>query len=152
MLSFTIKDNLALQCHFSAQDSWETSPGHLRCEFCGKLDIPRKFKRSKRFCSMACAKRYNVGCTKRLGLFSPKEEKPERVKHKMKVQGPKAKALKGARGKFGRLEFNVTQPWVGNFFVWIARMHTPFVLQVSKNEWTQRQKAHCSLGEKKAEH
>lgn len=99
-----------------AQDNWETAPGHLRCEFCGKMDIPRKFKRSKRFCSMACAKRYNVGCTKRLGLFSPKEEKPERIKHKMKVQGPKAKPLKGARGKFGRLKFNVAEPWVSSRF------------------------------------
>lgn len=29
----------------------------------------------------------------------------------MKVQGPKAKPLKGARGKFGRLKFNVAEPW-----------------------------------------
>ncbi|KAJ8021441.1 Polyhomeotic-like protein 2 [Holothuria leucospilota] len=94
-----------------ASESWDASPDFLRCEFCGKMDFPRKFKRSKRFCSMACAKRYNVGCTKRLGLFAPKEEKPERIKHKMKVQGPKAKPLKGARGKYGRLKFNVTQPW-----------------------------------------
>ena len=110
----------------TASATWDTSPDFLRCEFCGKMDFPRKFKRSKRFCSMACAKRYNVGCTKRLGLFAPKEEKPERLKHKMKVQGPKAKPLKGARGKYGRLKFNVTQPWVSCslfFLPWFT--HTP---------------------------
>ncbi|XP_071502837.1 uncharacterized protein [Diadema antillarum] len=83
----------------------------LRCEFCGKMDSPRKFKRSKRFCSMACAKRYNVGCSKRLGLFSPRQpEKPEKTKYKLKLQ-LKAKPLKGQRGKHGRLSFNVSQPW-----------------------------------------
>eukprot|EP00057_Strongylocentrotus_purpuratus_P006742 XP_011661216.1 PREDICTED: polyhomeotic-like protein 2 isoform X1 [Strongylocentrotus purpuratus] len=83
----------------------------LRCEFCGKVDSPRKFKRSKRFCSMACAKRYNVGCSKRLGLFSPRQpEKPEKTKHRLKLQ-LKAKPLKGQRGKHGRLTYNVAQPW-----------------------------------------
>ncbi|XP_041479748.1 polyhomeotic-like protein 2 [Lytechinus variegatus] len=85
--------------------------GMLRCEFCGKVDSPRKFKRSKRFCSMACAKRYNVGCSKRLGLFSPRQpEKPEKTKHRLKLQ-LKAKPLKGQRGKHGRLTYNVAQPW-----------------------------------------
>lgn len=41
----------------------------LSCEFCGKVDFAYNFKRSKRFCSTVCAKRYNVGCTKRVGLF-----------------------------------------------------------------------------------
>lgn len=41
----------------------------LSCELCGKVDFAYNFKRSKRFCSTACAKRYNVGCTKRMGLF-----------------------------------------------------------------------------------
>jgi hypothetical protein len=42
-----------------------------KCEFCGKVDLRSKFKKSKRFCSMSCAKRYNVGCSKRLGMFKP---------------------------------------------------------------------------------
>lgn len=46
----------------------------LKCEFCGKVDVESKFRRSKRFCSMACAKRYNVGCTRRLALFKPKSK------------------------------------------------------------------------------
>lgn len=36
----------------------EGSPPKLKCELCGRLDFAYKFKRSKRFCSMACAKRY----------------------------------------------------------------------------------------------
>ncbi|XP_060235491.1 polyhomeotic-like protein 2 isoform X2 [Meriones unguiculatus] len=47
----------------------EDTPLKLKCELCGRVDFAYKFKRSKRFCSMACAKRYNVGCTKRVGLF-----------------------------------------------------------------------------------
>ncbi|XP_047483113.1 polyhomeotic-like protein 2 [Penaeus chinensis] len=47
-----------------------------KCEFCGKTDLRSKFKRSKRFCSTSCAKRYNVGCTKRIGLFRNPEESP----------------------------------------------------------------------------
>nr|XP_033485965.1 polyhomeotic-like protein 2 isoform X1 [Epinephelus lanceolatus]XP_033485966.1 polyhomeotic-like protein 2 isoform X1 [Epinephelus lanceolatus] len=41
----------------------------LTCELCGRVDFAYVFKRSKRFCSTVCAKRYNVGCTKRMGLF-----------------------------------------------------------------------------------
>ncbi|XP_077312118.1 polyhomeotic-like protein 2 isoform X1 [Lithobates pipiens] len=50
-------------------------PPKLKCELCGRVDLQYKFKRSKRFCSMACAKRYNVGCTKRVGLFHPDRSK-----------------------------------------------------------------------------
>uniref|UniRef100_A0A3B3SDK7 Polyhomeotic homolog 2a (Drosophila) n=1 Tax=Paramormyrops kingsleyae TaxID=1676925 RepID=A0A3B3SDK7_9TELE len=52
----------------------------LKCELCGLVDFAYKFKRSKRFCSTLCAKRYNVGCTKRMGLFHPDKRKTE--KHK----------------------------------------------------------------------
>ena len=38
----------------------------LKCEFCGKVDYASKFRRSKRFCSVTCAKRFNVACAKRL--------------------------------------------------------------------------------------
>lgn len=30
----------------------------LKCEFCGKMGYPNEFLRSKRFCTMSCAKRY----------------------------------------------------------------------------------------------
>ncbi|XP_053339183.1 polyhomeotic-like protein 2 isoform X4 [Clarias gariepinus] len=51
----------------------------LSCELCGKVDFAYNFKRSKRFCSTVCAKRYNVGCTKRMGLF-PRRPTPENAK------------------------------------------------------------------------
>ncbi|EMP27724.1 Polyhomeotic-like protein 2 [Chelonia mydas] len=62
----------------------EGNPPKLKCELCGRVDFAYKFKRSKRFCSMACAKRYNVGCTKRVGLFHPdrsKLQKPGAAAH-----------------------------------------------------------------------
>ncbi|NXP63038.1 PHC2 protein, partial [Chloropsis cyanopogon] len=57
------------------QSKEEGNPPKLKCELCGRVDFAYKFKRSKRFCSMACAKRYNVGCTKRVGLFHPDRSK-----------------------------------------------------------------------------
>uniref|UniRef100_A0A8C3XJE8 Polyhomeotic homolog 3 n=1 Tax=Chelydra serpentina TaxID=8475 RepID=A0A8C3XJE8_CHESE len=42
----------------------------LKCEFCGKMGYANQFLRSKRFCSMSCAKRHNVSCTKKFGLFT----------------------------------------------------------------------------------
>ncbi|XP_068172195.1 polyhomeotic-like protein 2b [Antennarius striatus] len=48
----------------------------LTCEYCGWVDFAYTFKGSKRFCSVVCAKRYNVGCTKRMGLFRPERNKP----------------------------------------------------------------------------
>lgn len=30
----------------------------LKCEFCGKMGYANEFLRSKRFCTMSCAKRY----------------------------------------------------------------------------------------------
>lgn len=69
---------------FAAVSKNEGDPPKLKCELCGRVDFEYKFKRSKRFCSMACAKRYNVGCTKRVGLFHPdrsKLQKPVGAKH-----------------------------------------------------------------------
>ncbi|KAJ3602088.1 hypothetical protein NHX12_029848 [Muraenolepis orangiensis] len=48
----------------------------LTCEYCGWVDLAYKFKGSRRFCSVVCAKRYNVGCSKRMGLFRPGRSKP----------------------------------------------------------------------------
>ncbi|XP_016892204.1 polyhomeotic-like protein 2b [Cynoglossus semilaevis] len=58
----------------------------LTCEYCGWVDFAYTFKASKRFCSMVCAKRYNVGCTKRIGLFRPERSKPT-SRWKRKSQG-----------------------------------------------------------------
>ncbi|KAM5292793.1 polyhomeotic-like protein 3 isoform 1-T1 [Ctenodactylus gundi] len=40
----------------------------LKCEFCGKMGYVNEFLRSKRFCTMSCAKRYNVSCSKKFAL------------------------------------------------------------------------------------
>uniref|UniRef100_A0A672MTN2 Polyhomeotic-like protein 2 n=1 Tax=Sinocyclocheilus grahami TaxID=75366 RepID=A0A672MTN2_SINGR len=53
----------------------ESEEPKLTCELCGWVDFAYKFKRSKRFCSLVCAKRYSVSCTKRVGLFHPNRTK-----------------------------------------------------------------------------
>ncbi|XP_019911083.2 polyhomeotic-like protein 2b isoform X3 [Esox lucius] len=65
-------EDLTLQ---ELKDQEDTDSPKLSCEFCGWVDFAYKFKGSKRFCSMVCAKRYNVGCTKRIGLFRPERSK-----------------------------------------------------------------------------
>ncbi|XP_041077495.1 polyhomeotic-like protein 1 isoform X2 [Polyodon spathula] len=44
----------------------------LKCEYCGNLELALQFRGSKRFCSMTCAKRYNVSC---IHQFRPKHKK-----------------------------------------------------------------------------
>ena len=84
----------------------------LRCEFCGKVDRPHKFKRSKRFCSISCSKRYTTwAAASGWGSLPPQRENHERIKHKLKLQ-TKAKPLKGSKGKHGWLSFNIDRPWV----------------------------------------
>ncbi|EEC11712.1 polyhomeotic, putative [Ixodes scapularis] len=41
-----------------------------KCEMCAKLGTKSKFKKSKRFCSSSCVKRYNLACSERLGIFA----------------------------------------------------------------------------------
>ncbi|KAG5838956.1 hypothetical protein ANANG_G00229230 [Anguilla anguilla] len=52
----------------------------LKCELCGLVDFASNFKRSKRFCSTVCAKRYSVRCSKRMGLIHPDRSKTEKYK------------------------------------------------------------------------
>ncbi|XP_013880222.1 polyhomeotic-like protein 2 [Austrofundulus limnaeus] len=59
----------------------------LTCELCGKVDFAYIFKRSKRFCSTLCAKRYNVGCTKRMGLFPNRKTILENLKKHRVLNG-----------------------------------------------------------------
>ncbi|XP_061826135.2 polyhomeotic-like protein 2 [Nerophis lumbriciformis] len=75
--------------HPRMNDSKCPQEAALTCELCGKVDFAFVFRRSKRFCSTVCAKRYNVGCTKRMSLFlndkSPledsKKQRPLDEKH-----------------------------------------------------------------------
>ena len=86
-------------CHFKISFLFSDDGNKLKCEFCGKVDLATKFRRSKRFCSMACAKRYNVGCSKRLGLF--KSQGGEKFSKKRREEQRKSKGWK--RGKRGRV-------------------------------------------------
>ncbi|EEB15924.1 polyhomeotic, putative [Pediculus humanus corporis] len=47
------------------------------CETCGKKDLKAKFKKSKRFCSMSCAKRFNVSGSSRVDLIAKEEIKAD---------------------------------------------------------------------------
>ncbi|XP_059540923.1 polyhomeotic-like protein 2 [Myotis daubentonii] len=86
----SLPEKLPQQGHTTATDSEmeepclqeskeEGTPLKLNCELCGRVDFAYKFKRSKRFCSMACAKRYTVGCTKRVGLLHSGRSKLQRA-------------------------------------------------------------------------
>ncbi|XP_066296624.1 polyhomeotic-like protein 2 isoform X10 [Branchiostoma lanceolatum] len=83
----------------------------LKCEFCGKVDYQYRFRGSKRwlifytkrFCSMACAKRYNVGCTKRLGLFTPKQPSRYISKKKRERKSSSRKSTSGSEVSPSRL-------------------------------------------------
>ncbi|XP_051948115.1 polyhomeotic-like protein 2 isoform X2 [Xyrauchen texanus] len=71
----------------------------LSCEFCGIIDFAYNFRRSKRFCSTVCAKRYNVGCTKRMGLFPRKSTLDNSKKQRatdIKKRNPSAQTANGA--------------------------------------------------------
>ncbi|XP_054711047.1 LOW QUALITY PROTEIN: polyhomeotic-like protein 2 [Uloborus diversus] len=64
-----------------------------KCEFCGKMGPKYKFKRSKRFCSTSCAKRYNVCYSKGVGLL-PSSNQENVAAGRKKKQG-----FKGRRGR-----------------------------------------------------
>ncbi|XP_064610390.1 polyhomeotic-like protein 2 isoform X2 [Liolophura sinensis] len=92
----------------------------LKCEFCGKVAKAEKFRCSKRFCSTTCAKRYNVGCSRRLSLFKSSSSKDSsETKHLVRsVSMPAGRCMRkrkpaGLRmrkswrsGRGGRMSFN----------------------------------------------
>lgn len=45
---------------FSVEGLDEIENELLKCEACGKMGYASKFLRSKRFCSLSCAKRYSA--------------------------------------------------------------------------------------------
>ncbi|CAL8369160.1 unnamed protein product [Lota lota] len=59
----------------------------LTCELCGKVDSAHIFKGSKRFCSMLCAKRYNMSCTKRVGLYPNRRSTLETLNKSQRQNG-----------------------------------------------------------------
>ncbi|XP_021372534.1 polyhomeotic-like protein 1 isoform X2 [Mizuhopecten yessoensis] len=74
----------------------------VKCEFCGKDEQSSRFKKSNRFCSMPCAKRFNVACSRRISLFRVRGRPPSlassgKVMKKKPVFGVR-KGWRGGRG------------------------------------------------------
>ncbi|XP_073704802.1 polyhomeotic-like protein 3 isoform X2 [Garra rufa] len=103
----------------------EILPDVLECEFCGKRGFARTFLRSKRFCSMTCARRFNVSCKKRLNLF--RSEKVGRSPHR-------------PMGKRGRPPSRINGGFREHFLMQLQDSHrTNDNQRVSNSMWTERE-------------
>lgn len=68
----------------------------LTCEFCGRVNFATVFKKSKRFCSTVCAKRYSVGYSKRVRLFVNRKVTIENMKKQRALNGLQKSSKKAA--------------------------------------------------------
>ncbi|KAG8520730.1 Polyhomeotic-like protein 1 [Galemys pyrenaicus] len=74
--------------------------GLLQCEYCGKSAPAEQFRGSKRFCSMTCAKRYNVSCSHQFRLKRKKmKELQEAGYARVRRRGPRRSSSDIARAK-----------------------------------------------------
>ncbi|NP_001090424.1 polyhomeotic homolog 1 S homeolog [Xenopus laevis] len=72
----------------------------LKCEYCGKYAPAEQFRGSKRFCSMTCAKRYNVSCSHQFRLKRKKlKELQEGGGVRARRRGPRRNSSEIARAK-----------------------------------------------------
>uniref|UniRef100_A0A4W5M660 Si:ch211-230g15.5 n=1 Tax=Hucho hucho TaxID=62062 RepID=A0A4W5M660_9TELE len=71
----------------------ERQRGVLQCESCGKRGHAHSFHRSKRYCSTSCARRYNVGLSKRLRALSAGSQPEGRRSEINKVESVPGKPL-----------------------------------------------------------
>ncbi|KAL8202432.1 UNVERIFIED_CONTAM: Polyhomeotic-like protein 1 [Gekko kuhli] len=71
----------------------------LKCEFCGKYGPANQFRGSKRFCSVTCAKRYNVGCSHQLRLQRKKMKEIQEASYARRRRGPRRSSSEIARAK-----------------------------------------------------
>ncbi|KAH0628650.1 hypothetical protein JD844_010043 [Phrynosoma platyrhinos] len=71
----------------------------LKCEFCGKYGPENQFRGSKRFCSVTCAKRYNVGCSHQLRLQRKKMKELQEANYARRRRGPRRSSSEIARAK-----------------------------------------------------
>ncbi|XP_075072218.1 polyhomeotic-like protein 1 isoform X2 [Mixophyes fleayi] len=82
----------------------------LKCEYCGKFAPARQFRGSKRFCSMTCSKRYNVGCSHQLRLQRKKlKELQEAGGMRVRRRGPRRNSSEIARAKIQGKQMRVTE-------------------------------------------
>uniref|UniRef100_A0A8C3MJ53 Uncharacterized protein n=1 Tax=Geospiza parvula TaxID=87175 RepID=A0A8C3MJ53_GEOPR len=72
----------------------------LKCEYCGKYAPASQFRGSKRFCSMTCAKRYNVSCSHQFRLQRKKMKEFQEANYaRVRRRGPRRSSSEIARTK-----------------------------------------------------
>ncbi|XP_045868140.1 polyhomeotic-like protein 1 isoform X4 [Meles meles] len=72
----------------------------LKCEYCGKYAPAEQFRGSKRFCSMTCAKRYNVSCSHQFRLKRKKMKEFQEANYaRVRRRGPRRSSSEIARAK-----------------------------------------------------
>ncbi|XP_048191086.1 LOW QUALITY PROTEIN: polyhomeotic-like protein 1 [Perognathus longimembris pacificus] len=72
----------------------------LKCEYCGKYAPAEQFRGSKRFCSMTCAKRYNVSCSHQFRLKRKKMKEFQEASYaRVRRRGPRRSSADMARAK-----------------------------------------------------
>ncbi|XP_072509782.1 polyhomeotic-like protein 1 isoform X1 [Notamacropus eugenii] len=72
----------------------------LKCEYCGKYAPEEQFRGSKRFCSMTCAKRYNVSCSHQFRLKRKKMKEFQEANYaRVRRRGPRRSSSDIARAK-----------------------------------------------------
>lgn len=72
----------------------------LKCEYCGKYAPAEQFRGSKRFCSMTCAKRYNVSCSHQFRLKRKKMKDFQEANYaRVRRRGPRRSSSDIARAK-----------------------------------------------------
>ncbi|XP_036037282.1 polyhomeotic-like protein 1 isoform X2 [Onychomys torridus] len=72
----------------------------LKCEYCGKYAPAEQFRGSKRFCSVTCAKRYNVSCSHQFRLKRKKMKEFQEASYaRVRRRGPRRSSSDIARAK-----------------------------------------------------
>nr|XP_021389584.1 polyhomeotic-like protein 1 [Lonchura striata domestica] len=72
----------------------------LKCEYCGKYAPASQFRGSKRFCSMTCAKRYNVSCSHQFRMQRKKMKELQEANYaRVRRRGPRRSSSESARTK-----------------------------------------------------
>ncbi|KAM4905141.1 polyhomeotic-like protein 1 isoform 13-T13 [Sylvia borin] len=72
----------------------------LKCEYCGKYAPATQFRGSKRFCSMTCAKRYNVSCSHQFRMQRKKMKEFQEANYaRVRRRGPRRSSSEIARTK-----------------------------------------------------
>nr|XP_033779778.1 polyhomeotic-like protein 1 [Geotrypetes seraphini] len=83
----------------SSVDS-EKRTNFLRCEYCGKYAASDQFRGAKRFCSVTCAKRYNVSCGQHLRVKRKKlKDLQDPNSARARRRGPRRSSSEIARAK-----------------------------------------------------